>query len=162
MLLYVQEISLVYASSSSVYGQTAPLPFSTLSLPNPPANIYAASKQVNEIFSETYCSEFGVQSIGVRPFTVYGPWGRPDMAVYKFTHNIVTGRPIPLFTASQVLQRDFTYVGDVVGVFLAALDHTPQCCGEVYNAGRGERQNLSTLVDLLQEILDIKVSTVSA
>ncbi len=83
------------------------------------------------------------------------------MAVYKFTHSIATGRPIPLFTASQVLQRDFTYVDDVVGVFLAALDRTPQCCGEVYNAGLGERRNLSTLVNLLQEILNTTASTVN-
>lgn len=84
------------------------------------------------------------------------------MAVYKFTHNIVNNKPIPLFTAAQVLERDFTYVDDVVGVFLAALDRIPQCCGEVYNAGLGQRQKLSTLVNLIQEMLGTTASTVSA
>ncbi len=83
------------------------------------------------------------------------------MAVYKFTDSIANKRPIPMFTASQALKRDFTFVNDTVGVFLAALDHTPQCCGEVYNAGLGEPESLPTLVKLLEEELNSTAHTVS-
>ena len=83
------------------------------------------------------------------------------MAVYKFTDSIINKRPIPMFTASQALERDFTFVNDTVGVFLAALDHAPQCCGEVYNAGLGEPESLSTLVRLLEEELNSTADTVS-
>lgn len=99
MILFIitQKASLLYASSSSVYGKDSPLPFSTHHTPGYPGNLYAASKLSNEMFADTYCSGYGVWSIGVRFFTVYGPWGRPDMAVYKFTMKIDSGEAIPLF-----------------------------------------------------------------
>lgn len=83
------------------------------------------------------------------------------MAVYKFTDSIANGRPLPMFTASQQLKRDFTFVNDTVGVFLAALDHTPQCCGEVYNAGLGEPVSLGMLVEYLEEELNGTAVSVS-
>lgn len=91
----MQEASLLYASSSSVYGKYSPLPFSTHHATGNPGNLYAASKMSNEMFAEAYCDD--VWSVGVRFFTVYGPWGRPDMAVYKFAKKISNGEVIPLF-----------------------------------------------------------------
>ena len=93
----MQKASLLYASSSSVYGKDSPLPFSAHHPSGYPGNLYAASKLSNELFANTYCDEYKVKSLGVRFFTVYGPWGRPDMAVYKFTKKISTGEAIPLF-----------------------------------------------------------------
>ena len=104
---------------------------------------------------------YDIQSTGVRLFTVYGPWGRPDMATYKFTDSIANGKPLPIFKSSQPLFRDFTFVNDTVGVILAALDHTPSCCGEVYNAGLGEPRSLETLVKYLEEEFNTTATVVS-
>lgn len=87
---------------------------------------------------------------------MYGPWGRPDMAVYKFTESIKTGRPLLMFKSTQPLFRDFTFVNDTVGVVLAAMDHTPSCCGEIYNAGRGKPEGLESLVEYLEEEFNTK------
>lgn len=92
-----QHTSLVYASSSSVYGHDASLPFTPHSPPHPPGNLYAALKISNEHFAQAYCSQHHLQAVGLRLFTVYGPWGRPDMAVYKFAESILSGNPVPVF-----------------------------------------------------------------
>ena len=96
-IIVLQKASLLYASSSSVYGKHSPLPFSAHHATGYPGNLYATSKLSNEMFANTYCNEYKVWSVGVRFFTVYGPWGRPDMAVYKFAKKISDGEAIPLF-----------------------------------------------------------------
>ena len=96
---FLQNTSLVFASSSSVYGESAKVPFSPHSPPHTPGNMYAATKLLAERFAETYCALYGVPVIGLRLFTVYGPWGRPDMAVYDFTDRIVRGLPLHLYSA---------------------------------------------------------------
>ena len=152
---------LIFASSSSVYGQGASLPFSPSSPPHPTTNIYAASKLANEQFAEAYCSEHGIGTIGLRFFTVYGPWGRPDMAVYKFAKQISKGLPVPMFNSPQPLKRDFTFVNDTVSGVLAALRYTPTRCGEVYNVGTGQPLTLDTMLKHLEEELQTPAKIVS-
>lgn len=112
---------LVYASSSSVYGGHTKLPFSTNDSVDHPLSLYAASKKANELFAHTYSSLFGLPTTGLRFFTVYGPWGRPDMALYMFTKNILAGEPIAVYNHGHH-RRDFTYVDDIVEGILRTLD----------------------------------------
>ena len=146
---------LVYASSSSVYGKRATVPFSSEEPLKAPGNLYAASKIMNEHLASAYCSQHGVHSIGLRFFTVYGPWGRPDMAAYKFAERIVTGMPVPLFEAGpgQQLRRDFTYIDDIVSGVLSALERIPERCGEAYNLGYGEPLIVEDMLHYLEEEL---------
>ena len=111
---------------------------------------------MNEHLASAYCSQHGLLSIGLRFFTVYGPWGRPDMAAYKFAESIVTGRPVPLFEAGpgQQLMRDFTYVDDIVSGVLSALDRVPERCGEAFNLGYGQPLVVEEMLDYLQIELD--------
>jgi UDP-glucuronate 4-epimerase len=104
---------LIFASSSSVYGASRRMPFSIHDVVDHPLNVYAASKKANELFAHSYSSLYGLPATGVRFFTVYGPWGRPDMAVYLFTDHIIAGKPIELFNNGE-MERDFTYVDDIV------------------------------------------------
>ncbi|MDF1574349.1 MAG: NAD-dependent epimerase [Bacteroidales bacterium] len=106
--------NLIYASSSSVYGLNKNMPFSVSSNVDHPVSLYAASKKSNELMAHTYSHLFGVPSIGLRFFTVYGPWGRPDMALFLFTRAILAGEPIQVFNHG-MMERDFTYVDDIVG-----------------------------------------------
>lgn len=147
---------LVYASSSSVYGKRASVPFSSEEPLRAPGNLYAASKIMNEHLAAAYCSQHGLMSVGLRFFTVYGPWGRPDMAAYRFAESIVTGKPVPLFEAGSghQLKRDFTYVEDIVSGVLAALDHMPAKCGETYNLGYGQPLVVEDMLNYLQQELD--------
>ena len=112
---------LVYASSSSVYGGNAKLPFSVEDSVDHPLSLYAASKKANELFAHSYSSLFRIPTTGLRFFTVYGPWGRPDMALFLFTRNILAGRPIDVFNHGRH-RRDFTYVDDVVEGVIRVLD----------------------------------------
>lgn len=146
----------MYASSSSVYGKRASVPFSTEEPLRAPGNIYAASKIMNEHLAAAYCSQHGLLSVGLRFFTVYGPWGRPDMAAYKFAESIVTSKPVPLFEAESGLQlkRDFTYIDDIVSGVLAALDYTPGRCGEAYNLGYGQPLVVEDMLNYLQRELN--------
>lgn len=112
---------LVYASSSSVYGGHTKLPFSTHDSVDHPLSLYAASKKANELFAHTYSSLFGLPTTGLRFFTVYGPWGRPDMALFMFTKNILAGEPIAVYNHGHH-RRDFTYVDDIVEGILRTLD----------------------------------------
>jgi len=116
---------LVYASSSSVYGGNAKLPFSVSDSVDHPLSLYAASKKANELFAHTYSHLFGLPTTGLRFFTVYGPWGRPDMALFLFTRNIIEGKPIPVFNHGRH-RRDFTYIDDIVEGIIRTLDHTAQ------------------------------------
>ena len=154
---------LVYASSSSVYGKRASVPFSSEEPLRAPGNLYAASKIMNEHLAAAYCSQHGLLATGLRFFTVYGPWGRPDMAAYKFAESIVTGQPVPLFEAGsgQQLKRDFTYVEDIVSGVLSALDHTPLRCGEAYNLGYGQPLVVEGMLDFLQQELGARAIIVS-
>jgi UDP-glucuronate 4-epimerase len=112
---------LVYASSSSVYGGNAKLPFSVSDSVDHPLSLYAASKKANELFAHTYSNLFGLPTTGLRFFTVYGPWGRPDMALFLFTKNILAGKPIDVFNHGRH-RRDFTYVDDIVEGVVRTLD----------------------------------------
>ena len=116
---------LVYASSSSVYGANRKLPFSEHDGTDHPISLYAATKKANEMMAHSYASLFGLPATGLRFFTVYGPWGRPDMAVYKFTHAIAQGREIQVANAGDVW-RDFTYVDDIVEGIVRLVDRAPQ------------------------------------
>lgn len=115
---------LVYASSSSVYGLNAALPFSTQQNVDHPISLYAASKKSNELMAHTYSHLFGLPTTGLRFFTVYGPWGRPDMALFLFTRAILAGEPIKIFNEGKMV-RDFTYVEDIVEGVVRVIDRPP-------------------------------------
>ena len=129
---------LVYASSSSVYGANAKLPFAVEDRTDSPISLYAATKRANEHMSYCYSHLYGIPQTGLRFFTVYGPWGRPDMALYLFTRAILEGRPIEVFNDG-AMKRDFTYIDDVVPGVVAALDSPPDTASDVphrlYNIG---------------------------
>lgn len=113
---------LVYASTSSVYGANTHMPFSERQNVDHPLTLYAATKKANELMAHSYSSLYGLATTGLRFFTVYGPWGRPDMALFLFTKNILTGQPIEVFNEGHH-RRDFTYIDDIVKGVLAAVDH---------------------------------------
>lgn len=115
----------MYASSSSVYGGNTRLPFKESDNVDHPVSLYAASKKSNELFAHTYSHLFGVPSTGLRFFTVYGPWGRPDMALFLFTKAILEGQPVNVFNHGK-MQRDFTYIDDIVEGVVRTLDRAPQ------------------------------------
>jgi UDP-glucuronate 4-epimerase len=116
---------LVYASTSSVYGANAKLPFSTSDPVDHPVSLYAATKRANELMAHTYSHLFGLPTTGLRFFTVYGPWGRPDMSLALFTSAIIEGRPINVFNHGN-MRRDFTYVDDIVEGVVRVLDAIPR------------------------------------
>jgi UDP-glucuronate 4-epimerase len=145
--------NLVYASSSSVYGRNKSQPFGTDQTVRQPASIYAATKLACEHLAEAYSWSFGIPSVGLRFFTVYGPWGRPDMAAYLFASAIVKGEPIKVFNHGR-MKRDFTFIEDIVAGVVAALDRPPVAAtGEsrhkIYNLG-GNRTE--TLMDYIGHI----------
>ncbi|GAB3330852.1 NAD-dependent epimerase [Marilutibacter aestuarii] len=115
---------LVYASSSSVYGANTKLPFAVDDSVDHPVSLYAATKKSNELMAHTYSHLFGLPTTGLRFFTVYGPWGRPDMALFLFTRNILAGKPIDVFNHGHH-RRDFTYIDDIVEGIVRTLDHVP-------------------------------------
>jgi UDP-glucuronate 4-epimerase len=113
--------SIVFASSSSVYGNSKDVPFKETQKLDNPISLYAATKKANELYAYTYHHLFNINMIGLRFFTVYGPWGRPDMALFKFTNNILNNKPIEVFNNGN-LKRDFTYVDDIVNGILKSID----------------------------------------
>jgi len=115
---------LVYASSSSVYGANTKMPFSVHDNIDHPVSLYAASKKANELMAHTYSHLFGLQCTGLRFFTVYGPWGRPDMALFLFTRAILEGKPIQVFNHGK-MQRDFTYIDDIIEGVVRVMGHLP-------------------------------------
>ena len=143
-------IPLIYASSSSVYGRNTKIPFSTSDNTDQPANLYAATKKANELMAYSYHHQYGIRSTGLRFFTVYGPWGRPDMAYYTFTQAILSGKPIHLFNQG-MMQRDFTYIDDIVQGTLAALDYKGTC--EIFNLGNNQPVHLLDFVSTLEKLL---------
>jgi UDP-glucuronate 4-epimerase len=146
---------LVYASSSSVYGGNTKLPFSETDRVDTPVSLYAATKKANELMAHAYSHLFGVQTVGLRFFTVYGPWGRPDMAMWLFTDAMLAGKPIKVFNHGN-MQRDFTYVDDIVqglcgAMFAPGLDQY-----EVFNLGNNNSENLMDMIQVLAGALGVE------
>jgi UDP-glucuronate 4-epimerase len=150
---------LVYASSSSVYGANRSMPFRVEDRVDHPISLYAATKRADELMSETYAHLFRIPQTGLRFFTVYGPWGRPDMALWKFTKAILEGRPIDVYNHGD-MRRDFTYIDDIVAGVIASLDSPPPDDGRakaggfatphrLYNIGNNRPE---PLMDLIGEI----------
>jgi UDP-glucuronate 4-epimerase len=150
---------LVYASSSSVYGANTKLPFSVEDQVDHPVSLYAASKKANELMAHSYSHLYGIPATGLRFFTVYGPWGRPDMAAYIFTRAILAGEPIQVFNNGE-MRRDFTYVDDIVSGVVACLDRPPQtnqgAPHKVYNIGNHRSENLLDFVAILEKSIGKK------
>jgi UDP-glucuronate 4-epimerase len=159
---------LVYASSSSVYGANSRLPYSEEQIADHPVSLYAATKRANELMAHSYSQLFGLPTTGARLFTVYGPWGRPDMAIFKFTHAILEGQPIELYNEGRMV-RDFTFVDDVAEPLVRLLDKPATPSGRfdraypdpvesdapyrVFNVGGGHPVPLLELVDALEAAL---------
>ena len=142
--------NLVYASSSSVYGANEKVPFSEDDRVDRPVRLYAATKVANELMAHTYHHLYGLPVTGLRFFTVYGPWGRPDMALYGFTERILSGRPIEVYNFGR-MERDFTYVDDIVRGVIAAVDRPLGC--EVLNLGNSHTVSLERFISVLEEAL---------
>ena len=144
---------LVYASSSSVYGASKKVPFSLEDAADHPVSLYAATKRADEMLSVSYARIFKLRQTGLRFFTVYGPWGRPDMAYYKFTKAILDGTPIETY-AGGALQRDFTYIDDIVAGVIAVLDRPPPADAEephrLYNLGNDNPESVNALVTAIE------------
>lgn len=159
---------LLYASSSSVYGANTKQPFSVHDNVDHPISLYAATKKANELMAHSYSHLFRIPTTGLRFFTVYGPWGRPDMAVYIFTKAILEGRPIKLFNHGE-MQRDFTYVDDITEAIVRLVDRPPQgdpswsgdkpdpstskAPWRVYNIGNNRPEQLMHVVSVLEQAL---------
>lgn len=140
---------MVYASSSSVYGANAKLPFSVEDRTDHPVSLYAATKRADELMSESYTHLYAIPLTGLRFFTVYGPWGRPDMATWRFTERILKDKPIALYNHGK-MRRDFTYIDDIVDGILAALDRPHTSAHHVYNLGNSRAEDLLRLVELIE------------
>ena len=149
--------ALVYASSSSVYGGNTKFPFSVADPVDHPVSLYAATKRGGELLAESYAAAHGMPSTGLRFFTVYGPWGRPDMAYFSFTRAILAGQPIPVFNEGK-LERDFTYIDDVVAGVLAALDRPadPGKPHRLYNLGNNKPEPLMRFINTIETALGRK------
>jgi len=159
---------LVYASSSSVYGANTTMPFSTHHNVDHPVSLYAASKKANELMAHTYSHLYNLPTTGLRFFTVYGPWGRPDMAMFLFTKAILDGKPIDVFNHGQ-MKRDFTYIDDIVEGIIRTLDHVPtgnpdwssdapdpgtsKAPYRIYNIGNNQPVQLMHLIETLEKEL---------
>jgi len=161
----------VFASTSSVYGANTRMPFSVHQNVDHPLSLYAATKKSNELMAHTYASLYGVPVTGLRFFTVYGPFGRPDMALFLFTKAILAGKPIDVFNYGQH-RRDFTYVGDIVEGVVRAMDHvaapnpkwdsdkpdpsTSKAPYRIYNIGNQQPVELLRYIEVLEECLGRK------
>lgn len=143
---------LIYASSSSVYGANAKLPFSTDDRTDNPVSLYAATKKANELMAHTYSHLYGFSTTGLRFFTVYGEWGRPDMSPFIFTRQILAGQPINLFNNGNH-QRDFTYIGDIVEGLVRIIDKPAKSNYQIYNIGNSCPVQLLTFVETLEKHL---------
>ncbi len=149
---------LVYASSSSVYGDNAKIPFCTEDRTDHPISLYAVTKKTNELMAHTYSHLFGISCAGLRFFTVYGPWGRPDMAPVLFAKAIFEGKPIRVFNHGNML-RDFTYIDDIVEGVIRTLDRGvsgEKTGAEVFNIGAGRPVELLRFIEILEENLGIR------
>jgi UDP-glucuronate 4-epimerase len=146
----------VYASTSSVYGSRADGAFRETDRVDRPASLYAATKAAGELMASCYAGLYAMKLTGLRFFTVYGPWGRPDMAYWLFTEAMLAGRPIRLFNEGR-MRRDFTFVDDVVAGVIAALDNPPAApAHRLYNIGNSHPEELLDMVAMLEEMLGVK------
>ncbi len=166
---------LMYASSSSVYGSNKRQPFSVHDNVDHPVSLYAATKKANELMAHTYSHLYGLPTTGLRFFTVYGPWGRPDMAAYIFTKAIFEGKPINVFNHGK-MKRDFTFVGDIVEALVRLAETVPSadvnfdpmspdpgtsnCPYRVYNIGNNSPEQLSRFIEVLEEAIGAKAEKV--
>ncbi len=162
---------LVFASSSSVYGANTRLPFSEHDNVDHPVSLYAATKKANELMAHTYAHLYGLPCTGLRFFTVYGPWGRPDMALFKFTRLMLEGKPIPVFNRGEMV-RDFTYIDDIVEGVVRVIDRPPEpnpCWSgdspdpatsyapwRIFNIGNSRPVNLMRYIEVLEQCLGRK------
>jgi len=168
---YAKVQHLVYASSSSVYGGNTKMPFSEEDSVDHPVSIYAATKKANELMAHTYSHLYGIPTTGLRFFTVYGPWGRPDMALFLFTKAIIEGRPIDVFNHGK-MKRDFTYIDDIVEGVVRTLDRVaeadpaydpdlpnPGCSNapfKVFNIGNNDPVELMAFVEAIEDAVGQK------
>ncbi|MBW4468325.1 MAG: NAD-dependent epimerase [Pegethrix bostrychoides GSE-TBD4-15B] len=157
---------LIYASSSSVYGANRSMPFSTRQTVDHPLSLYAATKKANELMAHTYSHLYNIPTTGLRFFTVYGPWGRPDMALFTFTKSILEGKPIDVFNHGK-MRRDFTYIDDIVDGIICLLNHIPQQNSDasassashshapyrIYNIGNNQPVELLRFIEVLESSL---------
>ncbi|MDQ7011307.1 MAG: NAD-dependent epimerase [Mariprofundaceae bacterium] len=151
---------LVFASSSSVYGANTKLPYSEADPVDHPVSLYAATKKANELMAHSYAHLYGIPCTGLRFFTVYGPWGRPDMAYFSFTRDILAGRPVRIFNRGD-MQRDFTYIDDIVDGMMCVLERPPARDPDgapwaIYNIGNDRPVRLGDFVDTLERALGRK------
>ncbi len=162
---------LVYASSSSVYGANTSMPFSVHDNVDHPVSLYAASKKANELMAHAYSHLFHLPTTGLRFFTVYGPWGRPDMALFLFTKAILEDRPIDVFNNGN-MERDFTYIDDIVEGVVRVIDRVPEpdpdwsgdhpdpgtsyCPWRVYNIGNNSKEKLMRYIEVLEDCIGKK------
>jgi UDP-glucuronate 4-epimerase len=161
---------LVFASSSSVYGKNTKMPFSVQDNVDSPISLYAATKKANELMAHTYSYLYGLPTTGLRFFTVYGPWGRPDMALFIFTKAILEGKPIPVFNYGK-MKRDFTYIDDIITGVIKVLDRIPGTCTEspvnsssepppipykIYNIGNNHPVELLRFIEIIEDTLGKK------
>ena len=150
--------NIVYASSSSVYGGNTKVPFSVKDRVDNPVSLYAATKRADELISYTYHHLYDLNTIGLRFFTVYGPWGRPDMATWIFTKKIINKEPIDVYNNGN-MERDFTYIDDIVAGTISVLDSINKeglKLSKVYNIGNNKPENLLSFISVIENYLNIK------
>jgi len=148
---------MVFASSSSVYGANKELPFTVEERVDSPVSLYAVTKRAGELMAHCYAHLYKIPTTGLRFFTVYGPWGRPDMAAWIFARKILAGEPIDVFNEGK-MHRDFTYIDDIVAGVLGALDHVPsgELPAQIYNLGNHRSEKLTDFIALLEDALGKK------
>jgi len=144
---------LIYASSSSVYGGNEKIPFSVEDRVNEPLSLYGVTKRANELIAHSYSHLYGLHTTGLRYFTVYGPWGRPDMAMFIFTKKILAGEPIPVFNNGN-MKRDFTYIDDIISGTRSAIEKNYKY--EIFNLGNHRIEQLMDVVSLLEKFLELE------
>ncbi len=160
----------VYASSSSVYGGNEKQPFSTEDAVDKPVSLYAATKRAGELMTQSYSHLYNVPATGLRFFTVYGPYGRPDMAYFSFTRDIIEGKAITVFNNGD-MKRDFTWIDDIVAGVLGALDHPPVAHGRfcihdaphrIFNLGNNKAENLLDFIEEIEKALGMETEKIMA
>lgn len=142
------KVKFIYASSSSVYGLNKKTPFSESDPTDSPSSLYGATKKSNELIAHAYHHMYGIHVTGLRYFTVYGPWGRPDMAYFSFTKSILEGKPIQVYNQGK-MQRDFTYIDDIIKGTVAAIDLGAPC--EIFNLGNNKPESVQELIRIIEK-----------
>lgn len=146
---------LIYASSSSVYGGNTKMPFSVEDRVDQPISLYAATKRANELMAYSYSHLYGLHTTGLRFFTAYGPWGRPDMAMFIFAKRISDGKPIKVYNNGK-MKRDFTYIGDIISGTRAAIDKNYKC--EIFNLGNHRSEHLMDMIAIIEKEVSKKAN----